>query len=148
MSGSTETGVEINPALRDPLVETLTEQSEWLVKENKRLRAEMGEEWEWPPMPKGFFVVAFDFDGTLSRNVWPSPSCGEPIEKGVEGVLHYFGLGNQVVIYTARPEAHWKMIWRWVEDNGLSGAIYDITNVKRADVGLLFDDKAERAWWK
>ena len=106
-----------------------------------------GEVMKYPKMPEGFSVLAIDLDGTLSRRVWPATHVGEPIPEGIDCVLHYHELGYEVRILTARPPSHWPRIWGWIQTNGLYAVINDVTNVKTPDMGLIIDDKAERAWW-
>ena len=100
----------------------------------------------WPEVPEGFYVVAFDLDGTLAKNCWPDPGVGPLIPEIRDGVLHYLAEGCEVIVYTARPEAHWPRIWRWLKDEGLGNAIYDVTNRKRPDVGLTVDDRCFNPW--
>lgn len=97
----------------------------------------------FPPHNPDLPVVAFDLDGTLAENLWPSPSIGQADDKAIEAVIHYFDQGCEVIVFTARPESHFKFIWRWLEDVGLDGYVYDVTN-RKTRAGLMFDDRAVR----
>lgn len=88
-------------------------------------------------------VVAFDFDGVIVENSWPSPSIGNPDPDALEAVIHYFDHGCEIVIFTARPTSHLGFIWRWLEEAELDGYIYDVTNTKPRAC-LYFDDRAVR----
>ena len=88
------------------------------------------------------FTVVIDFDGTIAESTWPSNEIGAPIQSGVAAVLHYFELGNEIVIHTARPESHAGLIWRWLRDNGLNGVVHDVVTGKPR--GWVYID--DRAW--
>lgn len=85
--------------------------------------------------------VAFDFDGILAENTWPSPAIGEPIQDGIDLLLHYHAQGLEIVIYTARPQSHEKRIWWWLEWYGLHEKVYDVVCGKPV-AGLYIDDRA------
>lgn len=99
-----------------------------------------------PDVPRGHTRVVFDLDGTLAVDTWPRPTIGAPIEEGIELVVHYADLGYEVVIYTARPASHRERIWRWLEENGLAEAVYDVVT-DRPVAGLYIDDRAWRPPW-
>jgi hypothetical protein len=88
-------------------------------------------------------VVAFDFDGTIVTDTWPSQDIGTPDEAAFDAIEHYFHLGCEVVIFTARPSAHFPRIWKWLEENNMDHAIYDVTN-RKPRACLYFDDRAIR----
>lgn len=102
---------------------------------------------EYPEVPPGFSKIAIDLDGTIAEKVWPGTHVGALIPEGLDCILHYADLGVEVVILTARPPSHWPRIWGWVQANGLYNVIYDVTNVKTPDMGIIIDDKAWRANW-
>lgn len=87
-------------------------------------------------------TVVIDFDNTVAESLWPSNEIGKPIEVGVEAIIHYHGLGNEVVIYTARPASHSGSIWRWLTNQGLNSAIHDVVCGKPR--GWIYID--DRAW--
>lgn len=95
----------------------------------------------YPEPVEGLPIVCMDFDGVLAKDTWPSPFLGEPIPSGIEAVVHYSTGGNEVVIYTARPESHKARIWAWLDDVGLAGAVYDVVCGKPR-AGLYVDDRA------
>lgn len=88
-------------------------------------------------------VVAFDFDGVLARNLWPSPKIGEADANALAAIEDYYAAGCEVVIFTARPESHFPRIWAWLEDHGVAWMIYDVTDHKPR-ASLYFDDRAVR----
>ena len=88
-------------------------------------------------------VVCFDLDGTLAADTWPSPRVGDPDEHALNALVHYHDQGCEVVVFTARPESHFPRIWRWLEDNLVAWAVYDVTNRKPV-ASLYFDDRAVR----
>ena len=88
-------------------------------------------------------VVAFDFDGVLAANTWPSPKLGLPDYDALDAVCHYFSAGCEVVVFTARPESHFPRIWKWLEEQGLEDVVYDVTG-RKPQCCLYFDDRAVR----
>lgn len=90
----------------------------------------------------GIDTVVIDFDGTIAESRWPSNEIGKPIETGVEAIIHYHGLGNEVIIYTSRPPSHSGLIWRWLTDHGLNSVIHDVVCGKPR--GWVYID--DRAW--
>lgn len=87
-------------------------------------------------------TIAFDFDGVLATNLWPSPNIGEPVTAAIELAKNYFDHGYEVVVYTARPESHRGGLFTWLNANGM-GFVYDvICNKPRA--ALYIDDKAAK----
>ena len=97
----------------------------------------------YPPHDPALPVVAIDFDGVLAKNTWPSPALGELDEDAKELVLHYFGLGCEVVVFTARPDSHHDRIRDWLAHHGLFVAVYEVTN-RKPKACLYFDDRAVR----
>jgi hypothetical protein len=88
-------------------------------------------------------VVAFDFDGVIAENTWPASHIGAANEEAFDAIEHYFNLDCEVVIFTARPSAHFPRIWKWLEENNMDHAIYDVTN-RKPRACLYFDDRAVR----
>lgn len=88
----------------------------------------------------GLHTVAFDLDGTLAKDTWPSPAIGEAIEQGVNMAKHYWGQGYQVIVYTARPESHKYEIELWLAQNDL-WFVYDVVCDKPA-AWLYVDDRS------
>lgn len=86
-------------------------------------------------------VVAIDFDGVLAKSTWPSPELGDPDEDAIDMACHYFNLGCEILVFTARPPSHWPRIWRWLAVNGLDDVVYDVTN-RKEPACLYFDDRA------
>lgn len=99
-----------------------------------------------PAVPDGMDYVAFDLDGTLARGTWPSPVLGEPIQEGIDWLLHYVGLGYAVVLHTARPAFHRAAIEAWLKAYNLHDKVYDIVTDKPL-AGLYIDDRAVRPPW-
>lgn len=87
--------------------------------------------------------VCCDFDGVLAECTYPSPELGRSIQAGIDLLLHYYNQGCEIVILTSRPESHWPRIWKWLDEVGLHGIVYDITNQK-VRAGLYVDDRAVR----
>lgn len=88
-------------------------------------------------------VVAFDFDGVVATNTWPSPALGDIDDDAVEAMLHYYRLGCEVTIFTARPDEHLATIREWLKDYALAGIVYEVTN-RKPRACLYFDDRAVR----
>lgn len=88
-------------------------------------------------------VVAFDFDGVIAKDTWPSPALGEADLDAFEAMWHYFDSGCEVVVFTARPSEHLPAIRAWLEEHEMSGVVYEITNQK-PKCCLYFDDRAVR----
>lgn len=88
-------------------------------------------------------VVAFDYDGVVASNTWPSPTLGEIDQNAVAAMLHYYGLGCEVVIFTARPDEHLAEIRKWLDDYSLGKVVYEVTN-RKPRACLYFDDRAVR----
>ena len=97
----------------------------------------------YPPFDPRLAVVCFDFDGVLASAKWPKPEIGEPDPDAKEAIEHYASRGCEVVVCSARPASHHPRIWRWLDEQGLSWAVYDVTNVKPVAC-LYFDDRAVR----
>ena len=93
------------------------------------------------PAATGLSRVAFDLDGTIATNTWPSPDIGEPIERGINLMLTCEELGYEVVIYTARPLSHQQRIIEWLEENGLDDLVYDVICGK-VQAELYVDDRS------
>lgn len=99
-----------------------------------------------PPKVPAFDLarVAFDLDGTLAEDTWPSPHIGKPIKEGVDLLLFYAMKKKcSVVIYTARPASHKERIWAWVHQHNLQWWVYDVVTDKPI-AGLYIDDRAVR----
>lgn len=97
----------------------------------------------FPSVEEGHHTVAIDLDGVLAKDVWPWNAVGELLPGARELVLHYFDQGYQVVVYTARPASHARMVWDWLRRNVLDYAIYDVVTNKPV-AGLYIDDRAYR----
>jgi hypothetical protein len=82
--------------------------------------------------------VVFDLDGTLAEATWPSNHIGNPIQEGIELMLHYSSLGFGIVIHTARPASHEKRIWKWLRELGLQNVVFDVVTGK--PLGWLYVD--------
>lgn len=100
-------------------------------------------EVSWPAHDPALPVVAFDFDGVVAENTWPSPRLGCADYDAFNGMQHYSRLGCEVVIFTARPDAHLPNIRAWLEEYGMGSVVYDITN-RKPRACLYFDDRAVR----
>ena len=88
----------------------------------------------------GLHRVAFDFDGTLAEPTWPSPVLGRALPGALEMIAHYFRLGYECIVYTARPASHRHAIGQWLFKYNLHEVIYDIvTDKPRA--ALYIDDR-------
>jgi len=108
------------------------------------LRYRSDEATIYPEHMKDLPVVAFDFDGVIADNTWPSPELGQwPKEDAVNAMRHYYDLGCEIHILTARPDSHFQRIWRWLETHELDYLVYDVTSTKMP-AGLYFDDRAVR----
>jgi hypothetical protein len=94
----------------------------------------------YPEPIEGLPIVAIDFDGVLAENIWPDPAIGRPIKSGIAMVLHYAEQGNEVLVYTARPESHKPRILKWLEMVGLHNDVYDVICGK-IRAGLMIDDR-------
>ena len=94
----------------------------------------------YPKPVEGLPIVAVDLDGVLAENQWPDPAIGKPIKEGIALVIHYANQGNEVIIYTARPESHATRIWKWLEMVGLHNDVYDVVCGKPR-AGLYVDDR-------
>jgi hypothetical protein len=94
----------------------------------------------YPEPIEGLPIVAIDFDGVLAENIWPDPAIGRPIKSGIAMVLHYAEQGNEVLVYTARPESHKPRILKWLEMVGLHNDVYDVICGK-IKAGLMVDDR-------
>lgn len=91
---------------------------------------------------KHFRRVAFDFDDTLAEGTWPSLTIGQPIALGVQALLYYHHeMKYECIIFTARPASHVPAIRLWLEEHGLSKAVYDIKTDK-PHYDLFIDDRA------
>lgn len=88
-------------------------------------------------------VVAFDFDGVLAENTWPSPVLGQPNREALRALLHYAEGGCEVHILTARPDSHFDRIWAWLRSQQVDHCVYNVTGRKMA-ASLYFDDRAVR----
>lgn len=88
-------------------------------------------------------IVAFDFDGVLAENTWPSPHFGEADEDALEAMRHYYQLGCEVVVFTARPDEHLLGIRNWLYDYAMDDIVYEVTN-RKPRACLYFDDRAVR----
>ena len=88
-------------------------------------------------------VVAFDYDGVIAENTWPSPLLGSLNEDACEAMLHYFQLGCEVIVFTARPDEHLPTIREWLRQLSLSHVVYEVTN-RKPRACLYFDDRAVR----
>jgi len=99
-----------------------------------------------PAVPAGMDYVAFDLDGTLAHSTWPSPEIGEPIQEGVDLLLHYVNLGYAVTLYTSRPSSHKEAIEEWLQAYNLRDKVYDVRTEKPL-AGLYVDDRAWRPPW-
>jgi hypothetical protein len=98
------------------------------------------------PKPQGDIMrVCIDFDGTLAESVWPHRGPGKLIRRGADIVLHYFYAGYEVIVFTARPKSHRKLIEGWLEENGLGHYIYEVRCDKPVS-GLYIDDRAFNPW--
>ena len=75
---------------------------------------------QWPLVsPTPLRRVCFDLDGVLAEDTWPNPAMGKYIRAGLEGVMHYFALGFEIIVYSSRPESQRKLITDWFIQNGL-----------------------------
>ena len=90
---------------------------------------------------RGIFTAVMDLDNTLAEDTWPDNVIGEPIERGIEILLHLREQGNEIVIYTARPESHKPAIWAWLAAQGLGKVVYDVVCGKPRG-WVLIDDRA------
>ena len=88
-------------------------------------------------------VVAFDFDGVLATNTWPSPRLGYPQRDAILALHHYAAEDCEIVIFTARPDEHLPRIRKWLEDQQISWLVYEVTN-RKPKACLYFDDRAVR----
>lgn len=88
-------------------------------------------------------VVAFDFDGVLAKSTWPSPRLGKPDPEAFAAMEHYFDLGCEIVVFTARPDEHLPEIRHWLRDYQMSSIVYEVTN-RKPTASLYFDDRAVR----
>ena len=88
-------------------------------------------------------VVAFDFDGVIAENTWPSPRLGAGNPDAFDAMCHYNALGCEIVIFTARPDEHLPEIRAWLRDYSMSSIVYEITN-RKPRACLYFDDRAVR----
>lgn len=97
----------------------------------------------YPDFDPALPVIAFDFDGVLAENTWPSPRLGLPEENAIKALTHYATEGCEIHVLTARPDSHFPRIWRWLECQQIDHLIYDVTSTKMA-ASLYFDDRAVR----
>lgn len=102
---------------------------------------------DYPEVPKGFDVVAFDLDGTLASKTWPSTDIGYMLPGSMDYILHYHERGYEIRVWTARPASHYPRIWSWLREHGLENVVYDVSDRKSPDVGLFFDDHAVYPPW-
>lgn len=114
-------------------------------KRNKQPKSETphSRKWWYPVKAShdhGLHVVAFDLDGTLAKDTWPSPTIGEPIEDGIKMAKHYWQQGYQIIIYTARPASHREDIEMWLFSNEL-GFVYDVV-CDKPSAWLYVDDRS------
>ena len=86
-------------------------------------------------------VVAFDYDGVIADNTWPSPHLGKLCLKARDAMWHYFDLDCEVIVFTARPDEHLPLIRKWLDAHGLGGTVYEVTN-RKPRASLYFDDRA------
>lgn len=86
-------------------------------------------------------VVAFDLDGTLAADTWPSPRVGLADHDALDALVEYYEAGCEVIVFTARPESHFPRIWRWLEQHGVAQCVYDVTNRKPV-ASVYLDDRA------
>ena len=97
----------------------------------------------YPEVMPDLPVVAFDFDGVLATNTWPSPTLGSPNRDAILALQHYAEQGCEVHILTARPDSHFSRIWAWLEGQQIGHCVYDVTGRKMA-ASIYFDDRAVR----
>ena len=97
----------------------------------------------YPKVDPRLPVVAFDFDGVLATNTWPSPRLGLPNQDAVLALLHYADSECEVHVLTARPDSHFPRIWKWLEGQQIDHAVYNVTGRKMA-ASIYFDDRAIR----
>lgn len=97
----------------------------------------------YPQVAERHEYVAFDLDGTLAEDTWPKPHIGKPIPEGIKMLKWYAEQGYCIVIYTARPSTHRDSIWRWLNEVGLAGLVYDV-HTDKPIAGLYIDDRAWR----
>ena len=88
-------------------------------------------------------VVAFDFDGVVAKDTWPSPKIGKANMDAFDAMVHYNALGCEVVIFTARPDEHLPVIRNWLCDYSMGNIVYEVTN-RKPKACLYFDDRAVR----
>ena len=98
---------------------------------------------QYPKHDPALPVVCLDFDGVVAGNTWPSPSVGELDPRALRMMEWYFDKGCEIIVQTARPESHFRRIWRWLEDLDIDYLVYDITN-RKPRACLYFDDRAVR----
>ena len=97
----------------------------------------------YPEHNPALAVVAFDFDGVIASNTWPRPDFGTLDQDAAAAMIHYFGLGCEIVVFTARPDEHLKEIREWLRQLSLSHIVYEVTN-RKPRACLYFDDRAVR----
>lgn len=101
----------------------------------------------WPKFKEGRepHTAVIDFDGVLAESHWPDNRIGQPIQRGLDAVMHYFDQDLEVVIHTSRPETHKPMILAWLKEVGISPAIHDVICGKPRGF-VYIDDKAFNPW--
>lgn len=97
----------------------------------------------YPAFDPALPVVAFDFDGVLASNTWPSPRLGFAQREAILALQHYAEEGCEVHILTARPDSHFDRIWQWLRDQQIDHCVYDVSGRKMA-ASIYFDDRAVR----
>lgn len=93
----------------------------------------------------GLSRVLVDFDGTLAKDVWPSPGLGPPIKDGLDLIRFYAKQGYEVSVYTARPASHESAIWAWLTEQKVQHLVYDVICDKPA-AWLYIDDRSWNPW--
>ena len=89
-------------------------------------------------------TIAFDLDGTLAHyGGFKGPeNIGAPIEPMMTLMRKYIDEGETVVIFTARTKDSWPYIKRWLDKYGFFKI--EITNIKRPDMDIFYDDRCRR----
>lgn len=92
---------------------------------------------EVKPIPNKYLV---DFDGTICQTDWDGKifAMGKPIP-GMREAVNKVGEKSEIVIFTARPKKEFKLVRRWLVDNGVH---FDKVSNKKVPARGYVDDRA------
>ena len=84
-------------------------------------------------------IIAFDFDGTLTKPGTYETGLIEPNESVIARLKQYYQQYLFIVIFTARPQEDYELVSTWLKTNGVP---YDSLVFNKIRYDLLYDDKA------